>query len=919
MTQKKKNTKPLNITHPHLVDEWHPTKNDPLTPSDVSAGSSKKVWWKCPKGTDHIWSTKVKLRALKGYGCAACRGLVVVPSTSLATRHPEIAKEWHPTKNDQLTPLDFAPGSNKKVWWKCPKGDDHEWISTINNRIACNSKCPVCSGDKATLSNCLSTKHPKIAAEWHPTKNGDLTPFHVVAKSNKKVWWKCPKGEDHEWIASIDGRVRGFGCSVCTNFKVVKSNSLATLQPEISNEWHPTKNGELTPSDVVPGSSKKVWWKCPKGEDHEWETKIVLRSKGNGCPICRGLIVVKSNCLATCNPDISSEWHPTKNDPLTPFDVVPGSNKKVWWKCLNNSDHIWKANIYNRVNGTKCPYCFSGWNINNIRLFVRSLLPHIENLNPAELYVIFQQNGISTTTSKSKSFLKALQTGKFPKEELNKFCNDENSLVDEFINDSAKSLDESSQLLLDETKLLSENDIDDSSNQQLPLVETKDVLTLLDDSLIANIDQEAISFFVDSATAKIWRHVFFDESAALIQLESYDKTGKYSEEVKRNFLEQYNGSVNLPIPKGYNFKIDGKLKLPNLMQRFTAFMLLKSKRFGNWSGTGAGKTLSAILSSRVIDAKFTIICCPNSVVEGWEKSIKDIYPISNVYSKELNDIAKSPQPQYLILNYEFFQQPNSESKLKNLLKSNKIDLIVIDEIHYSKQRTVEDISKRKKVISGMIAEANTYNENLHVLGMSATPVINNLFEGKTLIEMITSLHHDELKTTATIGNCIALYQKFVSYGLRWIPQYKQRLNLKTLEVDCTTLIEEIKDISLNGSMVDLESVLTKAKIPEILKHIKPKTIVYTHYIKNILPQLQKAIEENGWKVSVFSGEDKSGFDEFLNGNTDVLIATSCIGTGVDGLQNVCDRIIINTLPWTNAEFEQLKGRVYRQGQKKNER
>ena len=59
---------------------------------------------------------------------------------------------------------------------------------------------------------------------------------------------------------------------------------------------------------------------------------------------------------------------------------------------------------------------------------------------------------------------------------------------------------------------------------------------------------------------------------------------------------------------------------------------------------------------------------------------------------------------------------------------------------------------------------------------------------------------------------------------------------------------------------------------------------------------------------------RSGLDEFLNADADVLIATSCLGTGVDGLQHVCNRIIINTLPWTLAEFEQLKGRVYRQGQ-----
>ena len=57
------------------------------------------------------------------------------------------------------------------------------------------------------------------------------------------------------------------------------------------------------------------------------------------------------------------------------------------------------------------------------------------------------------------------------------------------------------------------------------------------------------------------------------------------------------------------------------------------------------------------------------------------------------------------------------------------------------------------------------------------------------------------------------------------------------------------------------------------------------------------------------------FEIFLDGDLDVLIASSTVGTGVDGLQHVCNRLIINSLPWTHEEYEQLKGRIYRQGQK----
>ena len=55
----------------------------------------------------------------------------VAPGKSLADKFPEIAKQWHPTKNGDLTPSDVAVSSHKKVWWTCPKGDDHEWEATL--------------------------------------------------------------------------------------------------------------------------------------------------------------------------------------------------------------------------------------------------------------------------------------------------------------------------------------------------------------------------------------------------------------------------------------------------------------------------------------------------------------------------------------------------------------------------------------------------------------------------------------------------------------------------------------------------------------------------------------------------------------------------------------------------------------------
>ena len=126
----------------------------------------------------------------------------------------------------------------------------------------------------------------KLVSEWHPTKNGDSRPEDFTTMSNKKVWWQCPAGEDHEWETTINDRSTGTGCPFCAGKRSSKSNNLLVLNPKLSSEWHPTKNASLKPENFKSGSSRKVWWKCPKGDDHEWETQIYHRSKGNGCPFC---------------------------------------------------------------------------------------------------------------------------------------------------------------------------------------------------------------------------------------------------------------------------------------------------------------------------------------------------------------------------------------------------------------------------------------------------------------------------------------------------------------------------------------------------------------------------------------------------------------------------------------------------------
>jgi hypothetical protein len=139
---------------------------------------------------------------------------------------------------------------------------------------------------KVATEKSLAYKFPNIAREWHPTKNGDIAPENVKPASGKKIWWKCQKG--HEWQTKVDIRTRqGSGCPFCSGRKVSKEENLATLFPEIAAEWHPTKNGNLKPSEFTCANGRKVWWQCKHSKDHEWETIVSHRTRNkSGCPIC---------------------------------------------------------------------------------------------------------------------------------------------------------------------------------------------------------------------------------------------------------------------------------------------------------------------------------------------------------------------------------------------------------------------------------------------------------------------------------------------------------------------------------------------------------------------------------------------------------------------------------------------------------
>jgi len=320
----------LSIVNPKLCEEWNYKKNGDLKPENVSFGCCKKVWWKCRKG--HEWKTSICHRS-KGKGCPYCSGNKVIKSYSFGSIKPKLSKEWHPSKN-RLTPFDVTLKSNKKVWWRCQKCNN-EWQATPYLRQLGFGNCFKCKS--------VALTHPELIKEWHPTKN-NISLYEISHGSNTKIWWKCEIcNKDYQMVLSK--RINGRKC----NCKVKYTNTLKAKNPKLAQEWHCDKN-TVSSSEVFYGSKKKYWWKC-KTCGNEWRASIYNRKCNiSKCWGCKSLFVK--------NPLLAKEWHPTKNNPLTPKTAPYGMKCSVWWQCSTNPKHIWKATMSSRGNAKNgCPYC----------------------------------------------------------------------------------------------------------------------------------------------------------------------------------------------------------------------------------------------------------------------------------------------------------------------------------------------------------------------------------------------------------------------------------------------------------------------------------------------------------------------------------------------------------------------------------
>ena len=323
---KKKTKPPLSKTHPKLAKEA-----DGWDPKIITAGSKKKVNWKCSKG--HKFEAAIYNRIRGNRICPKCSsGKPNILKGSLSERYPLIAKEA-----DGWDPKEIGAGTNIKKPWKCLKG--HTWVSAINSRTQ-GRGCPYCSNNKVWPGfNDIATTHPIIAKTIYGSD-----PREIIAGSEKKVNWICNLG--HIYSLEPKKRIgRSYGCPFCSNSKLlIGFNDFKTRHPEIAMEadgWDPFT--------VIGGSAVFRNWKCQLG--HKYSAKVSSRdSRNSGCPYCANQKVLKGfNDLATTHPELAIQadgWDPSK---------VIASKKSVKWIC--SKGHKSKASINVRKSGSGCRIC----------------------------------------------------------------------------------------------------------------------------------------------------------------------------------------------------------------------------------------------------------------------------------------------------------------------------------------------------------------------------------------------------------------------------------------------------------------------------------------------------------------------------------------------------------------------------------
>ena len=671
---------------------------------------------------------------------------------------------------------------------------------------------------------------------------------------------------------------------------------------------------------------EKVCIICPEHGEF-WQTPD-KHLQGNGCPICA--IDKRRNSIQKTPEQFLNEAKTVHNDRYDYSKTIyKGCFEPVCIICPEHGE-FWQLPT-NHLRGCGCPVC----NVGYTREYKLSLLEcdDLIHMSSHQLIEIIANKklpaefkSLAYTHPDSESRVGAIK-------DLIDLFNDDNKTDDEIENEASEQaqnrenelssnpeLNDEFNLILGDSEGISE---DNETEPSLPSMVIGNAHAF-DDLVHMKPSDEAAKFLVLEETHRMWNGVLrANEEGKLDEVIEQIKTeegGEFWKYIQDTFLNEFNEVIGIEKGDDYKFPYD-----PSLMQKLMVYYLTNNKSFGNWCGTGAGKTNAFLFATRKTNSRVTVAIVPNDVIDTLVKSINKIYPDSVVLVPQSSDelfTCDRSKFTYIIYNYEKFQGNNgAEDTVNRLLETNTIDFICLDEVQNVKVRDVETASSRSQFINSLVSRGRIANSEMRTLAMSATPCINNLTEVRSIIELLTGVEHNEIGNRTTIANIHNAYKALLLNGFRYVPKYPIVIEERIVEVDCSEDAELYLDLinKEKGDISGIEYVLAEKKLNSVKDELKTGTIVYATWVDGMAELLTKNIRKWGYSVESYNGEsgNKDGrkeiLDRFLNGKTDVLVCSKPISTGVDGLQYKCNKMIIVSLPWTDADYTQLKGRIYRQG------
>jgi rubrerythrin len=232
-----------------LRKDWPEDLNE-ISFESLKRGAKLKVMWRCHT-CGHEWPAFVYNRWRKdgtGTGCPKCAGKVITRETSLGGKYPELLRFLDPDGNVGFDPFTVAPTKRISVDFRCEHG--HRYERSLLSLVRNEGRCKKCAGQVATEDNNLAVFFPEIAAEWHPTRNHDLTPRGVTPFSNRMVWWRCSVAHSFRQVVNKRTR-RGDQCPECWSRSSRTQNRVAAEMETVF--------GTVEQNAKVEGHEVDVW------------------------------------------------------------------------------------------------------------------------------------------------------------------------------------------------------------------------------------------------------------------------------------------------------------------------------------------------------------------------------------------------------------------------------------------------------------------------------------------------------------------------------------------------------------------------------------------------------------------------------------------------------------------------------------